>query len=366
MRCFGITNMCLLPRLARPWPACRAAWCLLVGPASGWAVLTGGAAAALLYLHLSRGIGPEASGAYNFGGSSGGAGQHSSGGSGGNRGAPVVHLRNTVPAGATEAVARVLKAGNYYEVLGLAGDADEAAIRRAKRTLSLATHPDKIGDAPGAAEAFNLVTEACDVLGDPASRQQYDQELQDAALSSGFNFSPEDLEASGIPPEWLDRMQEFMEAVDAGDIPQHCSTCGGLHFMRHTDRPMAAARTCDECGTRHAVRENEVWFESESAGFMRRSIRMFACYKGAVYDMSESAACEGTLQLIHERRFPLNKHVNFFKGFGLSTGGSGRGGGGAGASKKGKQAQAQAQARNPPPRQQGPRGSSSKKKKGRR
>lgn len=28
---------------------------------------------------------------------------------------------------------------------------------------------------------------------------------------------------------------------------------------------------------------------------------------------SESAACEGTLQLIHERRFPLNKHVNFFK-----------------------------------------------------
>lgn len=44
-------------------------------------------------------------------------------------------------------------------MLGLAGDADEAAIRRAKRTLSLATHPDKIGDAPGAAEAFNLVTE---------------------------------------------------------------------------------------------------------------------------------------------------------------------------------------------------------------
>lgn len=44
-------------------------------------------------------------------------------------------------------------------MLGLASGADEADIRRAKRTLSLATHPDKIGDAPGAAEAFNLVTE---------------------------------------------------------------------------------------------------------------------------------------------------------------------------------------------------------------
>lgn len=31
-----------------------------------------------------------------------------------------------------------------------------------------------------------LSVQACDVLGDPASRQQYDQELQDAALSSGF------------------------------------------------------------------------------------------------------------------------------------------------------------------------------------
>lgn len=38
--------------------------------------------------------------------------------------------------------------------------ADEAAIRRAKRSLSLATHPDKVGaDTPGANEAFNLVTE---------------------------------------------------------------------------------------------------------------------------------------------------------------------------------------------------------------
>ena len=45
-------------------------------------------------------------------------------------------------------------------MLGLkAEEADEAAVRRARRTLSLATHPDKIGEAPGAATAFNLVTE---------------------------------------------------------------------------------------------------------------------------------------------------------------------------------------------------------------
>jgi hypothetical protein len=44
-------------------------------------------------------------------------------------------------------------------VLGVLEGADDAEIRRAKRTLSLATHPDKIGEAPGASTAFNLVTE---------------------------------------------------------------------------------------------------------------------------------------------------------------------------------------------------------------
>jgi hypothetical protein len=38
-------------------------------------------------------------------------------------------------------------------------------VRRARRTLSLATHPDKIGEAPGGATAFNLVTEVSGGLG---------------------------------------------------------------------------------------------------------------------------------------------------------------------------------------------------------
>lgn len=54
----------------------------------------------------------------------------------------------------------MLQAGNYYEVLGLGQDAGEDAVRRAKRTLSLATHPDKVGSGtPGANQAFNLVVE---------------------------------------------------------------------------------------------------------------------------------------------------------------------------------------------------------------
>ncbi|PSC75844.1 dnaJ-like protein dnj-5 isoform X3 [Micractinium conductrix] len=335
----------------------KAAWSLLMGPFSMWALLVGCCAGVLLYLHLSSTIpGPPPAWRPGYAGRQRGTAAGDGDGSGGGA-APTRHLHNTVPAGAPDAVARILQAGNYYEVLGLDQEADEAAIKRAKRTLSLATHPDKIGAAPGAADAFNLVTEACDVLGEGASRQQYDRELQDAALSSGFNLSPEEMEAAGLPPDWLDRMQEFAKACEAGDIPQHCSCCGSIHFMRFTGRPMAAARRCDECGVMHPVRQNEVWFESEAAGFMRRTIHMFCCYKGVVYDMSESATCDGTLQTVHERRFPLNNHVNFFKGFGLSTGGGGGGGGGGKKGKGGSAGRSQA-----PPRGQGPRGASSKKK----
>ncbi len=46
-------------------------------------------------------------------------------------------------------VARVLAATSHYEVLGLAQGADDAAVRAAKRAKSLATHPDKLGAAPG-------------------------------------------------------------------------------------------------------------------------------------------------------------------------------------------------------------------------
>ena len=54
---------------------------------------------------------------------------------------------------------RVLRCKDYYEVLGVPRDADDEAIRRAKRAKALATHPDKVGaDAPGAKEAFQRVT----------------------------------------------------------------------------------------------------------------------------------------------------------------------------------------------------------------
>lgn len=59
-------------------------------------------------------------------------------------------------------VARVLKADDLYEVLMVPRDADAETLRKAKRVMSLATHPDKLNQAVGSNEAFARVTEVRD------------------------------------------------------------------------------------------------------------------------------------------------------------------------------------------------------------
>lgn len=64
---------------------------------------------------------------------------------------------------------------DYYEVLGVGRDADDAAIKKAYRVLAKKYHPDM---NPGDAEAekkFKEASEAYAVLSDPEKRRQYDQ-----------------------------------------------------------------------------------------------------------------------------------------------------------------------------------------------
>lgn len=64
---------------------------------------------------------------------------------------------------------------DFYAVLGVARDADQAAIKKAYRKLARENHPDsKPGDA-AAEERFKQVAEAYDVVGDPEKRKQYDE-----------------------------------------------------------------------------------------------------------------------------------------------------------------------------------------------
>jgi DnaJ-class molecular chaperone len=62
---------------------------------------------------------------------------------------------------------------NYYDILGVAKDADQATIKKAYRQLAKKYHPD-ISKEPDAADRFAKIAEAYDVVGDATKRQQYD------------------------------------------------------------------------------------------------------------------------------------------------------------------------------------------------
>jgi curved DNA-binding protein CbpA len=68
---------------------------------------------------------------------------------------------------------------NYYEVLGVERSASESEIRERFRNLARESHPDRYRgpDKDGAERKFQTLTEAANVLTNPARRKQHDAEI---------------------------------------------------------------------------------------------------------------------------------------------------------------------------------------------
>lgn len=64
---------------------------------------------------------------------------------------------------------------DYYEILGIDRNADQAAIKKAYRKLAKKYHPDTNKDDPQAEQRFKELTEAYTVLSDPEKKKLYDR-----------------------------------------------------------------------------------------------------------------------------------------------------------------------------------------------
>jgi molecular chaperone DnaJ len=77
-------------------------------------------------------------------------------------------------------------ARDYYEVLGVGRDADEAAVKKAFRRLARELHPDVNAHDPDAEAKFKEAAEAYEVLSDAERRQLYDSYGHEGLKTGGY------------------------------------------------------------------------------------------------------------------------------------------------------------------------------------
>lgn len=201
---------------------------------------------------------------------------------------------------------------DYYEILGVDKNADEATLKKAYRTLAKQCHPDTHpGDADAEAK-FKELSEAYAVLSDPEKRRQYDQfghaAFDGSAGGAGFDFNGMDFtdifsdifgdffggsrsrsSARGNAPMKGANIRTsvritFEEAVFGCEkeldltLKDSCPTCHGTGA-----KPGTNPETCTKCGGK-----GQVVFTSQS-------------FFGTVRNVQSCPDCGGTGKVIKEK-----------------------------------------------------------------
>ncbi len=208
---------------------------------------------------------------------------------------------------------------DYYEVLGLDKSADEAAIKRAYRTLAKKYHPDMNPGDKEAEQKFKEVNEAYDVLSDPDKKAKYDQ-YGHAAFEAGgggsgfggFGGFGEDFDISDIFSSFFGGMGGSSSARRGGpargdDLSvrltltfeeavfgvkkeisyqrlQKCAECGGSGAAKGT-----SPKTCPTCRGTGRVRTQQ----RTPLGIMQTQKNCDACRGTGKIVETPCSACRG-------------------------------------------------------------------------
>ncbi|KAK9792502.1 hypothetical protein WJX73_001852 [Symbiochloris irregularis] len=191
--------------------------------------------------------------------------------------------------GATGEVARVLGAADLWQVLEVPRSPALDVLKKAKRTKSLAVHPDKLPPATaGAPQAFVRVTQAYEVLSNAQQCRQYIEELRNAAADSTHN------DASFSRAHSTGTDDSFFREDSAPTTyswPCYEGAVPHTHKIQVTNRNKLSARYCSRCRLKHPARSGDGWLESGTFPFSRT--RVFVCLDREILDITDLAYCTG-------------------------------------------------------------------------
>ncbi len=222
---------------------------------------------------------------------------------------------------------------DYYEVLGVGKDADEAALKKAYRKVAKKYHPDV---NPGDAEAekkFKEASEAYAVLSDPEKRRQYDQ-FGHAAFEGGaggggfggFDFSGADFSdifgdifgdlfgggrrggrASQGPMKGMNIRKSvritFEEAVFGCEkeldvvLKDPCPTCSGTGA-----KPGTSPETCPKCGGKGQV----VYTQQSFFGTVQNVQTCPDCHGSGKIVREKCSGCGGTGYVSNRKKIAVS------------------------------------------------------------
>lgn len=129
---------------------------------------------------------------------------------------------------------------DYYKVLGVPKDADQAAVKKAYRRLARKHHPDFNKGNPESERKFKEINEAYQVLGDPDKRKRYDQ------LGANWDSFGR---TGGAPPDFSGfqgypggGFQDFSTGKFSGFSDFFKTFFGGFDLFTDTEEPRASRR----------------------------------------------------------------------------------------------------------------------------
>ncbi|XP_065063516.1 dnaJ homolog subfamily B member 14-like [Rhopilema esculentum] len=132
-----------------------------------------------------------------------------------------------------DAVSRIRKCKDFYEILNVSKNADEAELKKSYRKLALQFHPDK-NKAPGATEAFKRIGTAFAVLSDPDKKRRYEEygETLGPAQRHTRHYSDVEREFEDISPEDIFNMF-FGGGFPTGRVYVHRRNRNNQHHHAH-------------------------------------------------------------------------------------------------------------------------------------